>query len=580
MHFITSCNNGCFLKKWPLLFLVLSTVLVQCSKTESHIDYEVLFTVDDEERTVFDFESQYVKHLIATGRNDSKPERYAYLNKLIDQILLANASKAEGYLDHPTYLSAINFQQRKSMMDTYFVDEMNKVLEAPTDSALRLAYDKKQRKVYVRQLFSLDENEIEAAYQKLESGLNFVDVANDFFNTPEYDSLAGYLGPISYFGVDDAFGEAAFSTNQGEYTKPIRSRFGYHIIYVEYIEFPAMLAEDDYQYRKQGITSQLRLRNQKIVSDEYIRDLMGTLNVQAQRDNLEILKNAILNLDGNLISANIQDEETTIRNWDDNRLRELRAALPEDLILTTYVLGGEKVNFTFNDYLNWLPYLSFTESKNRTGASVGRALRNEVLYKIADKNGYARDERVLNRVRTRGYEILSELYQYDMTLNALRDTSSVIVPETFRERLVNNREFILKAGYWKVPATDLPTAKTLQQQMAEGALPNTFNGYTVYEYQQIEPSNADYDLIRRSLINEPIIGYSGQNGWMIINVNEREFIEISNSTSVSDVETRYRVYSTIRTELEDLRARATIEVDTTLFNQVFDVFKLKQQAQE
>ena len=42
-----------------------------------------------------------------------------------------------------------------------------------------------------------------------------------FIKQKTYDSLAGYIGPISYFGVDDAFAEAAYSTNLNEFSKPI-----------------------------------------------------------------------------------------------------------------------------------------------------------------------------------------------------------------------------------------------------------------------------------------------------------------------------------------------------------------------
>ena len=98
------------------------------------------------------------------------------------------------------------------------------------------------------------------------------------------------------------------------------------------------------------------------------------------------------------------------------------------------------MDFTFGDYLKWLPYLSFEESKVRTGASVGRAMRNEVLYQLADKDGYASDKRVVKRVKDRGYEILSDLYQFELTREALADTHTVEVPDDFRNRFLRDRK--------------------------------------------------------------------------------------------------------------------------------------------
>ena len=81
--------------------------------------------------------------------------------------------------------------------------------------------------------------------------------------------------------MDDVFAEAAYSTNENEYSKPIRTRLGYHIVFVEHITLPAILAEDEYQYRKQGIESQLRLRKQQLISNDYVFELMSDKTLSA-----------------------------------------------------------------------------------------------------------------------------------------------------------------------------------------------------------------------------------------------------------------------------------------------------------
>ncbi|RNC83711.1 MAG: hypothetical protein ED557_07980 [Balneola sp.] len=571
-------NKGCFTWRQPLLFALILILFIGCKEEPVHRDYEVLFEVNGIERTVFDFESNYVEHLIKTGRNDTRRERYDFLNQMIDNLVLGDAAEARGLLDHPTYLGALYFQERKSMMDFYFVDEMGKLIDPPTDEEVRLAYAKKQRKVFVRQLFSLQEEELLESYDRLRNGEDFIDVANDFFETEEYDENAGYLGPISYFGVDDAFAEAAFSTNQGEFTAPVRSRFGFHIIYVEYIEFPAMLAEDDYQYRKPGISSQVKLRKQQIVSNDYVRDLMGSLSVEPDAENLSALREVILQLDGDEIANTTSTNENQPDRWTDQRLEELEASFDNETILATYVFGGERADFTFEDYLNWLPYLPFIESKNRTGASVGRGMRNEVLFKIAEREGYKEDDRVIGKVKERGYDILSDLYQYELTLEALTDTSTITVPNTFRDRLINNRHLLLKAGYWKIYAEDLSEAERIKADIQNGELPISYDTYEEVDYQTIDPSNKDFDLVQKSLIKQPILAFSATDGWMVLNVTDREVTEVSNTTAVADIETRFKVYSTINGEIEELREAAVIKVDTLLFDNIYEVWNREKES--
>ena len=562
-----------------MLFLIL---LLGCKEknSETHRDFKVLFNVNGVERTVFDFESKYVKHLIKTGRNDTKNERYAFLNELIDIILLAEAGADHGLLNNQIYKSAITYQERKSMLDYYFSDEMGELLEPLSDEETRLAYAKRQRKVFVRQLYSQNVEDLTESYQRLMTGDNFIDVANDFYKTETYDSLAGYIGPISYFGVDDAFAEAAYSTNLNEFSKPIRTQLGYHIIYIEHIEFPAMLTEDDYQYRKKGVTSQLRLRKQQLVSNEYVQTLMNGLSVEADAENIMKLREIILNLEGNtIINADENPENIEEGNWTDERIQLLERSFDNEAILASYNQNGVIMEFTFGDYIKWLPYLSFQESKVRTGASVGRGLRNEVIYQLASNENYIQDERVVKDVNVRGYEILSDLYQYDLIKTALLDTSSIEVPNSYKDRLIKNRNVVIKSEYWKITTNGLEEAERIKEEINSGDLPISYDAFQMYDYQTIDQSDNDFNLIRKALVNTPVIGYSETDGWMVINVVQRDLTEVKDETSTADIETKYRVFTTINSEIESLRKEATIKVDTLLFNDIYEVWKIRKEEE-
>jgi parvulin-like peptidyl-prolyl isomerase len=553
--------------------LVLSWLILGCTEP-SYIDRDflVLFSVDDVERTVYDFESSYVAHLISTGKNDSNNEREVHLAKMIDDILLANSAINKGLKNHPIYQAAVDYQKRKSMIDNYFVDEMDEKLEPLTDDEIRLAYAKKQRTVYVRHLYSKNKDEIQQAYDSLESDINFVDLANKFYKTLDYDSSAGYLGPVNYFGVDDVFAEAAYSTNEGEYSKPIRTRLGYHIIFVDHITFPAILAEDEYQYRKQGIESQLRLRKQQLISNDYIYELMSELDVQTNTQNLIELREIISNLDNNSIVQETVNPENSEVIWTDNRIKKLTNSFDGNAVLTTYELDGQLQVFSFGEYLNWLPYLSFQESKLRLGASVGRGLRNQVLYELAQKRNYDEDDRVKQKVEKRAVEILSELNQYQMSIQAIKDTTFLIVPESFRDRLISSKNLLLQAEYWKIPVSSMEEAMSVKNKIEQGISPIVYPGYQRVDFSSIDNSESDYDLVRKSLIETPIIASSSQTGWMVIQVNKREITEIDTETNVNNLQRSFKVFSKIQTELDSLRSQANIDINTELFEEMYKIW--------
>ena len=553
--------------------LVLSWLILGCTEP-SYIDRDflVLFSVDGVERTVYDFESSYVAHLISTGKNDSNNEREVHLAKMIDDILLANSAINKGLKNHPIYQAAVDYQKRKSMIDNYFVDEMDEKLEPLTDDEIRLAYAKKQRTVYVRHLYSKNKDEIQQAYDSLESDINFVDLANKFYKTLDYDSSAGYLGPVNYFGVDDVFAEAAYSTNENEYSKPIRTRLGHHIVFVEHITFPAILAEDEYQYRKQGIESQLRLRKQQLISNDYVFELMSELDVQTNTQNLIELREIISNLDNNSIVQETVNPENSEVIWTDNRIKKLTNSFDGNAVLTTYELDGQLQVFSFGEYLNWLPYLSFQESKLRLGASVGRGLRNQVLYELAQKRNYDEDDRVKQKVEKRAVEILSELNQYQMSIQAIKDTTFLIVPESFRDRLISSKNLLLQAEYWKIPVSSMEEAMSVKNKIEQGISPIVYPGYQRVDFSSIDNSESDYDLVRKSLIETPIIASSSQTGWMVIQVNKREITEIDTETNVNNLQRSFKVFSKIQTELDSLRSQANIDINTELFEEMYKIW--------
>ena len=80
-----------------LCLFLISWFLLSCShEPDIDRDFQVLFKVEDVERTVYEFESSYVNHLISTGKNDSKDERNAHLSKMIDDILLSISAEEKG----------------------------------------------------------------------------------------------------------------------------------------------------------------------------------------------------------------------------------------------------------------------------------------------------------------------------------------------------------------------------------------------------------------------------------------------------------------------------------------------------
>ncbi|MFN1834200.1 peptidylprolyl isomerase [Balneola sp. MJW-20] len=557
---------------FTLVLTVSILITYGCSSDPIPEEEQVLFSVNDFELTVFDFENAYVGYLIESGRNDTKGERLIFMNQWIDELLLAEDAANKDYTGKQAYRRAIERQKRKIMADVYFVDEVNKILDDPTEDELRIAFGKSKRKVYVRHLFSRNPVELIEPYQLLENGESFVDVANAFYETEEYDSLAGYLGPISYFNADDKFAETAFSLPQGEYSEPVRSKYGYHIIYIDFIEFPAILTEDEYQLKIDGTTSRLKLRQQALSTNDYVYNLMSSLDVEVERDNILKLREAIAGISEEQDQIRSIQDETDVESWDNSKIDRLRIEFEEEEVLGSYILNGTSYEFTFGDYLSWLRYLPFAESKAYTGASVGRAMRNQVFYQLAEENGYADNDFVNKELQKFGRDKLAQVYMYDIIQDAIKDTAQVDVPADFRNRMLKNVQLIIDTDYWFIAAQNKDEAFDVKEKLSEGKSPQSFDNFNSITDARVSLDESNYNIIRDAILNTPLIAFSDTDGWIVINVLSREVIRGDSENLVKvDVQKRYKAYTSVNQVVDSLRKEAEVYIDTLLFDKIYEL---------
>ena len=90
----------------------------------------------------------------------------------------------------------------------------------------------------------------------------------------------------------------------------------------------------------------------------------------------------------------------------------------------------------------------------------------------------------------------------------------------------------------------------------------------------VDINEYDYDLVKKSNLKQPIIAYSDEQGWILLQVDEREIIEISSETNYDDLQKSFKVFDSIRKELDYLRSEANIEVDRNLFEEISKIWAL------
>lgn len=77
------------------------------------------------------------------------------------------------------------------------------------------------------------EQRINNVYLQLQNGADFAELAKEYSDDPGSGSAGGDLGWVSPGQMVPAFEEAMANASVGEFTRPFRSRFGWHILEVE-----------------------------------------------------------------------------------------------------------------------------------------------------------------------------------------------------------------------------------------------------------------------------------------------------------------------------------------------------------
>ncbi|MBO6575936.1 MAG: peptidylprolyl isomerase [Rhodothermales bacterium] len=345
---------------------------------QTRFDQRPVAVANEDSVTAAEFTSSFVTFLIGTGLNDDLQTRRIHLENMIDAELLAQEARRRGLAGDSLGLLRADLERRRAVGARFFEEAFVETLPPPTEEEIRQTFARYKAQVVVRHLYFTDPDEARASWERLEEGEDFLVEAARVYGLADVDSAAGFLGPIRYFQMDDAFAEAAFELEPGAYSTPVRSRFGWHIIRAEDIWQSPLLTESEFQVRQGGLSSQFRLRRRRLEGDRFVRGFMESLEVQAEGPAITALGSMLRDLspDPGPVAGPVLAPEV----GDRIPASELRAMIEPSTPLATYRYRGAERAFTAADYLAWLPFLPFQEARNRTAASVGRALRNEVFY--------------------------------------------------------------------------------------------------------------------------------------------------------------------------------------------------------
>lgn len=197
---------------------------------------EVLFTIDDKPYFTDEFVRVYNKN-IDLVKDESQKDLNQYLELFVAYKLKITKANKLGLQNGQQYINELK-SYRSQLSKNYTSD--SKV----TKALIEEGYNRLQKEIKAAHiLIKCDENAepedtLKAYHQALDirkrivAGENFEVVAQQVSQDPSAKENKGDLGYFSAFRMVYPFETTAFTTKVGEVSKPVRTKFGYHLVKV------------------------------------------------------------------------------------------------------------------------------------------------------------------------------------------------------------------------------------------------------------------------------------------------------------------------------------------------------------
>lgn len=298
---------------------------------------------------------------------------------MINEILLLKFDENKNILENLEYKKELKWAEKQTLL-AFLKDREIYAKMKVTEDQLRDAFFKTNLKISARHLFSETEEEANALYQLLHTGQDFSTLAKQVFTDSTLRNNGGYLGFFSWGDMDPSFEDAAYSLKPGEISKPIKTKFGYSIIKVEERVSNPLLTETEFVKNKKRIERTVRLRMRSVAEADFISKHFD--------------QNKVI-FDKKILGKTLENLSYSTANYNES--------------VKIKMLPGVFVKYQNKNYnqkeiierINEIPFFhreKVTSEKNLEAVIKGIVLQ-DILLKLAEKNGFSKEKEVRNTIK-------------------------------------------------------------------------------------------------------------------------------------------------------------------------------------
>lgn len=387
------------------IFLIFTLLILSCTK---HPEDKIVARIGDEKINFSEFDMDFNLYPHYRQNSTMRNARLEQLNYMIDRVYLKMAAQHEGLDKEPDIAEKLNYIRDKEILNRLYEKNVLDSIHI-SDADAWQEYIKSNIQVKMRHLFAKTKKQAEKYYRELQSGASFSELALSAFQDSTLAHNGGDLGFLNITDLDPQLVDSVYNQRIGQFSKPLQSSYGYHIIQVDDIKQSVFLSKEYFEQNKDYYVNSLRDRRATRRSAEFVsRALQGkSVNI-----NPEIFRR-LLTINKRNVTIKKQEYPFTVPAVTDLELQKISDSISDlsDSILVRFT-DGEWTVSEFLDKLRQMPPLH-RPVVNREKELINRIIdmvRDELLLREAIHEGIDQDPELKKNVTKWEKELLAEEY--------------------------------------------------------------------------------------------------------------------------------------------------------------------------
>jgi parvulin-like peptidyl-prolyl isomerase len=186
-------------------------------------DGRIVLQVGDQKFTLGDLERQSLNVEFSDAKQEYDLKKY-HVEQFFQRFLLIEGAREAGITAE---LDSITV--RKNLIRIFYDERVTNKIEV-SETEIDRFFDKYGGEIQVGHLLVSDRKLAESLYVALEQGADFEDLVFRFSRDERSRERGGSMGYSQFGTYDENFEEAAFGLKIGQISRPVETRFGWHLI--------------------------------------------------------------------------------------------------------------------------------------------------------------------------------------------------------------------------------------------------------------------------------------------------------------------------------------------------------------